>query len=185
MIIGIGIAVILIELFFMLRVKTTLLYSANGFSFIIRILFIKIKLPMKKKNETKKEKKPSPEYIKKLGGSLPKFNEITRLAKDALGKLIRGIRIHELNADIVIAGEDPFKTAMMYGGAAIAFGALFPILENNFNIIKKNIKVDLDFTTRESTVYFMSKQSIAIWRVLAIIISLAYHFYVSSKKIKA
>lgn len=187
MIIGIGIAIILIELFFMLRVKTTLIYSENGFSFIIKLLFFKIELPMKKKKDENKEKdkKPRPKLSEKLGGSLPKFNEIIKLAADAAGKLIRGIRINELNANIVIAGEDPFTTAMMYGGAAIAFGAIFPVLENNFNIIKKNIKVDLDFTTREPTVYFMSKQSISVWRVLAIIISLAYHFYVNSKKIKA
>jgi hypothetical protein len=189
LIIGIGIAVILIELFFMLRIRTILEYSDNGFAFTVKLPFFKIVLPKKdignadkKSDSAKKPKKPK-------GGDIPDFKSIAGLALKTAGKLIRRVRIDELDADILIAGSDPFTVAMMYGGAAASFGVIFPVIENNFNIIKKNIRVNADFNGGSPRVYFMSKQSIALWRLLAIILTFAYRFHklqrIKLKKITA
>ena len=165
-----GILLLLILLGF-LRIGAAAEYSAEGywvavkagpFSFKILPKPEKPKKPQKekkKKKEKPKEEKPKEaehhEQPKKKGGKLPMFKELLGLAIEAQKGLRRKLIIRELTLRLTVGGggEDPAKSAILYGQAWAAIGNLWTVLERVFIIKNPDVQADIDFLTPEHTVY--------------------------------
>lgn len=63
----------------------------------------------------------------------------------ALGRLGRGIRIEPLRIHLLIAGEDPADTALLYGRAQAALAAWMPAVRRRVRIRGEDIRLFLDF----------------------------------------
>jgi len=169
------IVVVVVALLLLMRVKFRASYDSEGFRAYIKILFIKIKVPPEKKKEEKKKEKGE-----KKGAPMSELKDIIGLGFKMLGKALKLIRIDNLSADVVIASDDAFKTAMLFGGAAAGCGILVPPIEENFNIRRKDINVNADFEAKEILVSIDAKVSVAIWQL----ITLGLNFIVRYIKLK-
>ena len=154
--------VLIILLILLIRLKVRVSYDENGFLAWFKVLFFKIKLPPDKKEKTEKQHTAE----KKNGGKLSEITDIVTVALGMLGRAITSIRIDNLQADVIIATDDAFKTAMAYGSAAAGCGILLPVIENNFKIKKKEITAHADFESGEMRVSLNAQVSIAVWQVL-------------------
>ena len=162
---------IIIAIILLIRIRVHVYYNAYGFKAMLKILFFKIELPPEKKTDTEKKSEP-----KTKGGSLSELTDVITVGLEMLGRALSSIRIDLLNAEVIIASDDAFKTAMMYGSAAAGCGIMIPILENNFKIRKKEIIVNADFEEKETTISFTAKVSVAIWQILRLAIAFTLQF---------
>jgi hypothetical protein len=104
----------------------------------------------------KKDKPPKePKEKEPLGGKLPLFRQLLSLGLEALGCLRRKLILKNLTVCLTVGGqgEDPAGSGVTYGRAWAAVGALIPVLENTFNIRKRDIRVNIDFTSSETIIY--------------------------------
>jgi hypothetical protein len=110
----------------------------------------------KKKKKSKKETPPKePKEKEPLGGKLPLFRQLLSLGLEALECLRRKLILKNLTVCLTVGGqgEDPAGSAFTYGRAWAAVGALIPVLENSFKIRKRDIRVNIDFTSSETVIY--------------------------------
>ena len=179
-----------VVLLLMIRIKFRVGYNCDGFKATLRILFYKMKIPPEKKEKKEsppaeqKEKKESPpaEQKEKKGAPMSELKDIIGIGFKMLGKALKKIRIDKISADVTIASEDAFKTAMLFGSAAAGVGIIIPPIENNFNIRKKDIRVNADFEEKEILVSFDAKVSIAIWQILQLGIIFVWRYIKLKKK---
>jgi hypothetical protein len=113
----------------------------------------KKKKESKKKKPTKETKKPKEK--EPIGGKLPLFRQLLSLGLEALGCLRRKLILKNLTVYLTVGGqgEDPAGSAVTYGRAWAAVGALIPVLENTFQIRQRDIRVNIDFTSSETVIY--------------------------------
>lgn len=184
MIVGILLLIIVTILFIRVRVQIT--YSEQGFITILKIWFYKLKLPPEKKEIKVKDglKEAEKEKQKLPHGKLSDFLDMIKLSVDIAGRAITSIRIDELIADITIASDNAFQTAMMYGASAAGYGIILPILENNFKINQKKIYIEADFEADEPTIFATAHLSIAVWQLAQLALIFAYHFSKLRKNLK-
>ncbi len=162
-----------------IRIRLVVEYDEAGFDGFLRVFPVKIRFPVKNKKTPSDRRASVGKKDENKHGSLKLFKNIITPALKAIGKLIRMIRIKKLVADIKVAGEDAFSTAMMYGGTAAGIGMLFPLFDSNLKIKKKTISVSADFESDESVIYFYTDVSINIWQAIAIA---TYFIYLFLKK---
>jgi len=159
-------------------------YNENGFSVTLKFLFLHMTFPRTKKNKHKEkasfEKKPQP----KQKGKLKDLIALIKLAIQMLGKLLKSIRIRDLKIDALIASENPFKTAMLFGTSGATVGILLPLIERHFRVDRRTVNVNADFERTESSVDLFAKCSIRVIQVLAIALVFAYNFQKDRKKRK-
>ncbi len=168
-----GLAALLLALA-LLRIRVCVSYSEAGFSAMLRIWFFRMKLPPEKKAAGKtEERKKQPEEKKKKeqetsvrGGSLSDFRSVIQVGLSMFGRALRSIRIDQFNAEVHLASDDPFSTAMLYGSAAAGCGIILPLLERTFVIKKKKIRVFADFNARETTLQCEACASVAVWQLV-------------------
>jgi hypothetical protein len=112
-----------------------------------------------KKTGSKKQKRDQsstePKEKEPLGGKLPLFRQLLSLGLKALGCLRRKLILKNLTVCLTVGGqgEDPAGSGVTYGRAWAAVGALIPVLENTFKIRKRDIRVNIDFTSSETVIY--------------------------------
>lgn len=123
-----------------------------------------------KKEKGKKEKEKK-EKEKKPGG-LQSFLEILSVVKTALSRFRRRLLIKRLTLYVTAANDDPFKTAMMFGGANAAFGAIIPVLDKLFRIKRRDLQAFVDFTDPKPRVYLEAAFSLALWETVYIAVAL-------------
>ena len=153
-------------------------YSAEGFFAWVKIgaFYIRVFPPAEKKSEkTTKDKKPKenkkpPEEPtgKEKGGGLAKLKDLISLAFDAVGRVLRAIRVDKLYLDFTSAGEDPAAAAMAFGYANAAVGMIFPLLEQNLNIKERRIRTRVDFQQSDPSVYLLAQLSMTVGQLVAL-----------------
>lgn len=151
-------------------------YNESGFSVLLRVLFVQLKFPNKKKKTLKNTKVSESGKPKKRGGDYKQLLALARHAVHAAGKLLKAITIHNLQMDFTVATDDPFKTAMIFGGSGAGVGILLPYLESHFSIKKKQINVQADFEETEMKVSALADCKILVAQLLAIGLCFAYNF---------
>ena len=180
---AIVIAILLILAF--LRFGVAAEFSAEGLSVSAKAGPLSIRvLPPKEKSEkqmrkaelkaerkAQKKKKKKAKAVKKPGG-LKAFFEMLPAIKKTLGRLRRRLLIKKLTIHYVAAGEDPAKTALMFGAAWAVFGAITPVLENSFRIKRRDLSASADFVTGEQTIYVNAAVSLAVWEAVYIAIAI-------------
>ena len=157
-------------------------YNAEGA--LVRVIAGPFRItvfPMKKKEKNNKEKpekkalpkekKPAtatPAKKKESGGSLLDFLPLVQVVLDFLGDFRRKLRIHRLELKLILAGDDPCDLATNYGRAWAALGNLWPKLEEWFEIRKREVEIECDFTAGETLVIARLDLSITLGRLLSL-----------------
>ena len=107
---------------------------------------------------------------KEKGGSLTRFLPLVKLGLKFLGDFRRKLRLDNLYLRLILAGDDPCDLAVNYGRSWAAVGNLMPQLERLFVIRKRDIQVECDFASAETTVVVHLDISITLGRLLALVI---------------
>lgn len=167
----------------------------NDVGFVLKVIagplkitvFPRMKKPNKQKVKQKKkkvaekagpaaseEKPPQPPKTqpekKEKGGSLTRFLPLVKLGLKFLGDFRRKLRLDNLYLRLILAGDDPCDLAVNYGRSWAAVGNLMPQLERLFVIRKRDIQVECDFASAETTVVVHLDISITLGRLLALVI---------------
>ena len=172
---ALAITISLLILLALLRFGVIVEYSEEGFLLWAKAGFLKFQLMDKdKKKQPKKEKKEKKKKtaINIKPGSLSMFMDMLRAVVNALSRLKRRLLIKKLILYYTSAGDDPSKTAILFGAANAIFGTITPIIERNFRIRQRDLRASVDFNAKEQTIYVKASISIAVWEVFYIIFAL-------------
>lgn len=128
------------------------------------------KAPQKKTASRGAKNAPAkkPQKSEKQGGSVKDFSPLLRIVLDFLSSFRRKLRVNRLELKLLLGGNDPCDLALNYGRAWTALGNLMPQLERLFVIKKRNLEVECDFTSSETSVYARLDLTITFGRVLSI-----------------
>ena len=129
----------------------------------------KSKEPKNKDKKSKKDKKENGSVPKKkLGGQIAFFRQLLGIGLDALGCLRRKLKMNDLVLYLTVGGkqDDAAGSAILYGRAWAAVGALTPLLENTFHIGHRDIQVFLDYSHEENVIYAEACITIRIGQIL-------------------
>ena len=158
-------------------------FNAEGFFLWIRLGRLQIKLlpgkpkedkPPKKRRkpkEPKKPKKPKKErpptpWPEKAGGALEYAQALLPVALEAAEGMWRGLRVDVLELELTAGGGDPADTAMLYGQANAALGALWLPLTKAFHVKDGAARVRLDFDSPGMTVYGLASFSLKLGNIV-------------------
>lgn len=119
----------------------------------------------KEPKKPKKEKPPTP-LPEKIGGALEYAQALLPVVLEAAKGMWRGLRVDVLELELTAGGSDPADTAMLYGQANAALGALWHPLTKAFHVKDGTARVKLDFDAPGTTVYGQAALSIKIGTVV-------------------
>lgn len=123
--------------------------------------------PRAKKETQKPKKDPPPTPLpEKIGGALEYAKALLPVGLDAAKRMWRGLRVDTLELELTAGGSDPADTAMLYGQANAALGALWVPLTKAFHVKDGSARVKLDFDAPGMTVYGTAELSIKIGTVV-------------------
>lgn len=104
--------------------------------------------PKKRKKQARREEKP-PEPKKKLSLNADQILYSLETLPPILGRLLRrvgrGLRFAPLKIHLLVAGEDPADTALLYGKLQAALAAGLPAVHRLVRIGDQDIQLFLDF----------------------------------------
>lgn len=151
----------------------TVKVKAAAFWFTVYPKPEKEKRPAGKK---KKEKAPAQQAAqpagKKKGGTLGLILELIPVVTEAVGVLLRRIRMDLLVLRLTWAAEDPAAAAVGYGAANAAMGAIYHPLDRAFRIKKSDIDISVDFDRTKPEVYGKAILTITVGQI----VTLALHY---------
>lgn len=103
-----------------------------------------------KEKKSKKEKKEKDPKIP----TLPEIFELLRALTDSLGKplkkLLRRIRICDLDIRMICGGEDAAKAALNFGKANLVIGNALGFLGSFFTLKNPHVDINVDFMSEET-----------------------------------
>ena len=122
----------------------------------LKVWFLPIMLiPKRKKEQRKKsvQKKEQPEkkQTEKRKIELSALLSYLNLAAELLGDLRRKIVLQYVSFHIIFGGDDPARRAVSYGRAWAIIGSVVPILEQIFEIRKREIEPLLSESAKRMT----------------------------------
>ena len=126
----------------------------------------RLKAERKKKIKKKviKEKEPTEEKP----GPADTFSDLLSAVGKVLGRVRRRLLIKRLYLHYVSAGDDPMKTALMFGRVSAVYSGLLPAIESGFRIRRRELTASADFESTKPRVYANAAISIAVWESLYI-----------------
>lgn len=123
--------------------------------------------PSKKEKSHKKESPAKTPQKSKDGGSLKDFLPLAKDVLDLLKDLKARNPIKRLEMKLTLAGDDPCDLSLNYGKAWAALGNVIPRLEEMFEIKKRDMAVQCDFTAEQTTLYVRVDIALSLgWFVL-------------------
>ena len=170
--------VIVLFLIGQIRVGCKAAYDHEGIQVWVRAASFYIRVfPLKKAEEKpKKEKKPKKPKEKKekppatagekLGGALGYAQSLLPVLLDAVKYFTRKLQVDKLHMKLIAGGTDPADTAMLYGRASAALGALWYPLIHAFDVKDGYAKVDLDFEAQQMSLCATASLSLKIGQIL-------------------
>lgn len=156
----------------LIRIGGEVQYSRDGF--LVRVCAGPLRFtvfPMKpgkkktdrqKKKEKAQRKSPEQPEAEKKGGSWKKVKKYLPLIGQAAGELKRKIRIDRIMFHLTWATSDPAFTAVGFGAGNAALGMIWPLIENNFKVLDRDVGVAMDFEQSEPTLYAEAALSLTI-----------------------
>lgn len=169
-----------------------LLYDKENLSVFVRLFVFNISVyPKKEKDKEKpKEKKPKKEKKSKKAKkekAKPSFDEIIEYIKiglHALGRFRRKLVVNVLNLKILIATDDPYNTAMLYGNANAVSSAILPLLDQSLNIKKREILFGVSFEKEKIEAECELVMTLNLLKVLGIVLFAGIEFLKFRKRLK-
>lgn len=176
--------IVLAVLFLLSRVRLggQVKYGQDGLLVKLRLGLLKFTVFPGKKKEPKKKKKEKEsdagaELEKKdEGGTLTLVKALLPVAAQAAGELRRKIRVDHITLHLTWRSDDPMKYAMGYGYANGAVGMIWPLLDNNFNIKKRDIQIDALYEPGEPTIRIDGALSLTVGQGLSLALRLGIRF---------
>lgn len=151
-----GCIVLTLFLLGQIRVGAAAAYSEAGLFLNLKAGYIRVQLyPMKKSARKKGKKvKPASKHPADSGAAAQKKSgkdtlklalRFIPLLGEAAGRFKRKIRIDRLTLHVIWAASDPAAAAMGYGAGNAALGMIWPVIEHNFKVKDRDLRVDVDF----------------------------------------
>ncbi len=169
----VGGILLLLLLLGLLRLRVSAVYGEEGPSVTVSLGALPLlRLPGKKKRPAPEKKKKKPKEKGKAaeghdrGGSVPGFRALMPIISQVLGKLKRRLGIDELTLWYVSAGDDPAMSALLFGAASAAAGALLQPLKELLRIRKTDVRTSVSFTETKPRVLVRLRFSLALWALL-------------------
>jgi len=120
----------------------------------------------KEKTRDAKKKKDDSGNRESKGGKIGLLLELVPVIIEAVGVLLRKIRVDMLALHLTWAAEDPAAAAMGYGVANAAMGAIYLPLKNAFNVKKEDVRFNVDFDLKEPVIYGKASLTITVGQVV-------------------
>ncbi len=153
----VGLVLLILALVLLIPVGADIAYVGGAFSLALRADGLSIQMIPRK--GPKKEKPPAPEPEqgpdeqsekpkRKLNLNLntDEILEILKKTLNGLGKFGK-LTVRHFMLHYVAAGEDPYNTAMTYGGVNAALSTLAPVCARNFRVTgETDVRTGVDFT---------------------------------------
>ena len=117
----------------------------------------------KRKKEIKRKPRKTMKPVEEKPGKLDTFMRLLAIVGKTLRRLRRRLLIKRLKLHFTAASDDPFKTAMEYGGAVAAAQTIIPALKQNFRIRRLSIANSFDFESEKPRIYLDAALSLAVW----------------------
>ncbi|MGI5971838.1 MAG: DUF2953 domain-containing protein [Oscillospiraceae bacterium] len=165
----VGAILLLVLLLALARTGIEFVYGEKGVVLRLRIGFLRIKLVPSDKKKLKKDTKK--EEIQK-GGAVGQLRELWPHLKKALSRQKHKPKIDRLFIRFTAAASDPAAAAIMFGGSNALIGIILPVLENNFNIVKREIKTDVDYSADKPSIYIDAVLTLALWQAVYIALAI-------------
>lgn len=122
----------------------------------------------KKKKAKLKKDKLLQEETKKSGVSLELFREVLDLGLKTARRFQRNIRIDMLQMSLTWGAEDPADAAISYGYAHAVVSGLLALLEVNFQVKEKLVRIQLDYTLDKPNIYVKTSCSLTMFQALSL-----------------
>lgn len=136
----------------------------------------RLKEEKKKAKKAKRAKKqpdtPPEEAPKKKGGSLSLILKLIPPMTRAAGKLLRKIRVNDLDLQVVWGASNPADAALGYGYASAAMGTIWGPLEESFRVKRKHLACYVDYDAQKPAVLAHLTLTITLGQALAIALPL-------------
>lgn len=171
------IVVLVILLILLLPISVWTQYSENGPEVSLAAGAVKWKVYPREKRKAKpekKKKKAPEEKPEKKGGKMKAFRGWLDVIKSFAGKLKRRLTVRRLVIHYTAAADNAASAALAYGGANAAVAGILPLLEDQFKIKRRDIRIDIDFEAKEQTIYAQLVISLAIWEILYLTVYLLH-----------
>ena len=158
--------------------------TEDGKRLTVRFLFFKWGiLPIEKKKSGKKssDKKPKSEGKRIVGknGAFKDFGELFAVAKVLFKKVFwiaKKIRIHHLEALVVVAEGDAAETAIQYGKVCAYVYPAFGMLGSFTDISNAKVEVRSDFDSDDSSFYFEAEIGVRLFFAVVAAASVLWQF---------
>jgi hypothetical protein len=152
----------------LIRVRLIAVYDETGFNLSASVGPFKQRILPADKTKRRKEKKEKVREGVVKAGRLESLRNQLPSFKQALSRLKRKLLIKELIIHYIAAGTDPAATALYFGAANAGYGMILPLLENNFNIRKRDLRTAVNFEAAEPYIYLKAVVSLAVWEAIYI-----------------
>ncbi len=191
-----GVIVLLLVGFNMIRVGADISYEGGEFSLSAKVAGVLLQLlPKQDKGEEKPKKEKQPKKKKKKkekkepseGESKPKAKKGLPLGmtKEELFDLVKGIlhhfvrfprrfRVDRFKLNVLVAGKDPYDTAMTYGYLNEALSILLPLARQGFRVKSEDVRTEVDFTADALSIDFGLGLSIRIGQIVGFVLTVAF-----------
>jgi len=139
----------------------------------------------KKKIKQKKDKKEKSENNKfdELKAKWEKIKPFIPIGKKVIKKLVKAIRISDLDLQLAVANEDAYECAMAYGKTNIAVFNTLAVLKIFFTVKVKRINITSKFNSADTEYDFYCKIKTRPSTIIAIAVStLVNYLYIVIKK---
>lgn len=164
------------------RVGCRVEYSAGGLTAWVRAGALSFRVfpwdrrkkdkPIKKKKAKRAKKAPAREQpektpiTEKAGGALDYAQALLPIALEAAGRFKRRLQVDTLYLELRVGSPDPADTALRYGQASAALGALWEPLVQAFRVKDGTAHVTVDFGAQAATLYGTAALSLKIGQIL-------------------
>lgn len=145
----------------------------------------KVDRPRKTKRVARQPQEKQPSKMKELvslikqddlAGTLHFLHEAARLAAKTVGRVLRSITVKRMDLQLLIATDDPAKTAQRYGQVC---GVVYPALagiESAVRMKQRHVRIEPNFLMEKSAVRFDVHLRMSVWRLLGAGIALLWGF---------
>lgn len=126
------------------------------------------KPPRKKKEKPSKPAVEKPEQTRERGGPLELVKQALPVVCQAAGELKRKIRIDTLWLELTVAADNAAAAAMAYGYANMVIGMLWPLIEQNFEVIDPRIDTRVGYNGDATAIYINAALSMRLGQLVSL-----------------
>ncbi|MBR0354272.1 MAG: DUF2953 domain-containing protein [Oscillospiraceae bacterium] len=192
-----GVIVLIVFCINRIRIGADVAYENGAFSLSAKVAGIRLQLlPKEDQGEEKpgKEKKPRKKKKKKekneaseetkdekpakkglpLGMNLSELLDLVKAVLGHLARFPRKFLIDHFKLHVLMAGADPYDTAMSYAYLNEALSVLLPLARKGFKVKRSDVRTDVDFTQDAIRLDFAMGLTIRIGQIFGLVNSILF-----------